>query len=190
MKKKSTSSFQESWNFLKMKKIISLTNNRWIKLLTLFLPALGGISPYKSITWQQPVGIVLTWKNQTEHDEYLFLVNSFRCDFRLILSPMHPYKLQIALSTKSTLLFIKRKKCSNLTKSKKRTMVLTIFFSFRFVFREEKWHSIATAILTFVALNANSGGKCMRILSLWVCMAKVIHTECYKNQMYLVYFCV
>ena len=42
--------------------------------------------------------------------------------------PMHPYKLQIALSTKSTLLFIKRKKCSTLTKSKKRTMVLTIFF--------------------------------------------------------------
>ena len=55
------------------------------------------------------------------------------------------------------------------------------YFFFRFVFREEKWHSIATAILTFVALNANSGGKCMRILLLWVCMAKVIYPKCYEK---------
>ena len=58
------------------------------------------------------------------------------------------------------------------------------FFSFRFVFREEKWHSIATAILTFVALNANSGGKCMRILLLWVCMAIVRYPKCNKKSNY------
>ena len=29
-------------------------------LISLFLPAMGGISPYKYVTWQQPVGIGLT----------------------------------------------------------------------------------------------------------------------------------
>ena len=64
-----------------------------------------------------------------------------------------------------------------------------IDFFFRFVFREEKWHSIATAILTFVALNANSGGKCMRILLLWVCMAKVIYPKFYKKSNESCKFC-
>ena len=31
-------------------------------LISLFLPAMGGISPYKYVTWQQPVGIGLTQK--------------------------------------------------------------------------------------------------------------------------------
>jgi hypothetical protein len=36
-----------------------------LHLLTLFLPAMGGISPCMSVTWQQPVRIVLTdkWGN-------------------------------------------------------------------------------------------------------------------------------
>lgn len=63
---------------------------------------------------------------------------------------MHPYKLQIALSTKSTLLFIKRKKCSNLTKSKKRTMVLTIFF--RFVSYSERKSDIPSLLLFWPSL--------------------------------------
>ena len=87
----------------------------------------------------------------------------------------------LALSTKSTLLFIKREKKRNVQISRNQRKEQWYWLFFRFVFREEKWHSIATAILTFVALNANSGGKCMRILLLWVCMAKVIYPKCYEK---------
>ena len=46
-------------------------------ILTLFLPALGGISPYMSVTWQQPVEIGL---NDQEVHSDLFRINleSFR----------------------------------------------------------------------------------------------------------------
>ena len=41
-------------------------------LLTLFLPALDGISPYMSITWQQPVGIGLTLIGMSSESKKIF----------------------------------------------------------------------------------------------------------------------
>ena len=47
--------------------------------------------------------------------------------------PMHPYKLQIALSTKSTLLFIKKKEMFKSHEIKEKNNGIDyFFFSFRF----------------------------------------------------------
>ena len=66
----------------------ALTNQRRIfkACSTLFLPAMGGISPYMSVTWPSPVGIGLSqWKfNQTS----MMMHFSNPCKFK--------YQLQLA----------------------------------------------------------------------------------------------
>ena len=101
--------------------------------------------------------------------------------------PMHPYKLQIALSTKSTLLFIKRKKCSTLTKSKKRTMVLTIFF----VSYSERKSDIPSLLLFWPSLlwmpiQAENAWEYYYYEYVW---PKLYIPSAIKNQMNLVDFC-
>ena len=50
--------------------------------LTLFLPAMGRISPYISVTWQQPVGIGLTQKeaniSSNLGQDYFYLYSEVR----------------------------------------------------------------------------------------------------------------
>ena len=51
-------------------------------VLTLFLSAMGGISPYMSVTWYLPVGIGLkrpmTWQSNFENSKRFFYLSSLR----------------------------------------------------------------------------------------------------------------
>ena len=60
--------------------------------LTLFLPAMGGISPHMSVTWQQPVGIGLSLKGIMHYlPSYVFIP----CPWRQIYSKNDKLQLEV-----------------------------------------------------------------------------------------------